>query len=269
MSYPVLLIAALLTAVSFATYLHLFRSVYTRRTGKVDTEPLTWVDVVFASVLILYIAFQTFAHLESTTLPNPSHFSGQQLIIATLTSWTLILGPIFISLRVRGIRISRLFGLNRLPILRVLAWGAGLLFAALPLIFGSSEVISEYLQNRADREPQEIIQIFREATHVDQRISIILLAVVIAPVAEELVFRGYLYTVLKRFFGGLPSLVFNGVLFGLVHVNVPALLPLFLLGCTFTIAYEMTGSLFVPMTMHALFNAINLVAVLFFPHEVS
>ena len=74
---------------------------------------------------------------------------------------------------------------------------------------------------------------------------------------------------MKRFFGSLPSLVFTGVLFGLVHVNAPALVPLFVLACTFTIAYEVTGSLFVPMAMHALFNAINLVAVLMFPHDLS
>jgi uncharacterized protein len=269
MNFAVVLVAVLLVGVSCAIYARLFRFVYATHGGKVGTEQLTWVDVVFATGLVLYVVIQTFAHLGTTSPPSPAQFSGEQLILATLVSWALILGPILISLRVRGVRVGHLFGFDRLPILRAVAWGVGLLFTALPLVFGSSEMVSQWLKSPTGDESQEIIQIFRDSTQTGQRVSIILLAVVIAPVAEELVFRGYLYTVLKRFFGALPSLVFSGVLFGLVHVNVPALVPLFLLACTFTIAYEVTGSLFVPMAMHAVFNAINLVAVLLFPHDVS
>jgi membrane protease YdiL (CAAX protease family) len=269
MNYPFALVAVLLVAVSLAAYLRLFRLVYTVGAGKVVTEQFTWIDVVFATALVFYIIFQSFAHLKTTGPPNPARFSGEQLILATLLSWALILGPILISFRARGIRVSHLFGFDRLPILRALAWGVGLLFTALPLVFGTSQLVSEWIRSRYGQDSQEIIQVFRDSTHPGQRVSIILLAVVIAPITEELVFRGYLYTVIKRFFGSLPSLVFTGVLFGLVHVNVPALVPLFVLACAFTIAYEVTGSLFVPMAMHALFNALNLVAVLLFPHDLS
>ncbi|MBV9492407.1 MAG: CPBP family intramembrane metalloprotease [Verrucomicrobia bacterium] len=269
MDYAAALVTALVVAACLAVYLRLFHFVYARGGGKAGSEQLTWVDMVFATGLVVYIVFQSFAHLSTSSPPRVAQFSGEQLILATLISWGLVLGPILISLRARGIHVGPLFGFDRLSIPRAVAWGIGLLFLALPLVFGSSALVTEWLKTRAGQGSQEIIQIFRDSTQASQRVSIILLAVVIAPVAEELVFRGYLYSVLKRFFGALPSLVFNGVLFGLVHVNVPALVPLFLLGCTFTIAYEVTGSLFVPMTMHALFNAINLVAVLLFPHDVG
>jgi uncharacterized protein len=62
-----------------------------------------------------------------------------------------------------------------------------------------------------------------------------------APVAEELVFRGYLYSAAKRFLGGIPSLVLTGSIFVAVHANIPSLLPLFLLACCLTLAYETTG----------------------------
>jgi membrane protease YdiL (CAAX protease family) len=94
-------------------------------------------------------------------------------------------------------------------------------------------------------------------------LPIILLAVAIAPIAEELAFRGYLYGVMRRYFGALPALVFTAVLFAIIHLNVPTLFPLFILSCVFTVSYEATGSLLVPMTMHALFNTINLVAIAF------
>jgi membrane protease YdiL (CAAX protease family) len=89
------------------------------------------------------------------------------------------------------------------------------------------------------------------------------LAIVIAPLAEEFFFRGFLYGVLKRYAGGLPALVFTAVAFALIHLHVPSLLPLFLLACVLTLAYELSGSLLVPMAMHSLFNAITLVGVFF------
>jgi membrane protease YdiL (CAAX protease family) len=59
--------------------------------------------------------------------------------------------------------------------------------------------------------------------------------------------------VAKRFVGGVPALVLTGITFAVVHANIPSLLPLL------TLAYETTGSLWVSMTMHAAFNAVNLV----------
>ena len=47
--------------------------------------------------------------------------------------------------------------------------------------------------------------------------------------------------------------------------NIPNLLPLFLLACCLTLAYETTGSLWVSVTMHSAFNALNLVLTLYQP----
>jgi uncharacterized protein len=74
-----------------------------------------------------------------------------------------------------------------------------------------------------------------------QRVPLFLAAMIAAPVAEELVFRGYLYSAAKRFLGGIPSLVLTGSIFVAVHANIPSLLPLFLLACCLTLAYETTG----------------------------
>jgi len=69
--------------------------------------------------------------------------------------------------------------------------------------------------------------------------------------------------VLKRFAGALPALVFSALLFSSIHMHIPSLLPLFLLGCVLTLAYELSGSLLVPMAMHAIFNTLTLVQVFF------
>jgi len=74
-----------------------------------------------------------------------------------------------------------------------------------------------------------------------------------------LVFRFFLYGVLKRYFGIIAGLLINALLFAAVHQHLPSFAPLFILGCCFTLAYEWSGSILVPMAMHALFNSANLV----------
>lgn len=86
-------------------------------------------------------------------------------------------------------------------------------------------------------------------------------AVFLAPLAEELLFRGILYTWIKQ--RGHPRLALWGtsVLFGLIHVNLMALPSLCFLGLVFALLYERTQNLLAPITAHILFNAVNFAAV--------
>ena len=57
--------------------------------------------------------------------------------------------------------------------------------------------------------------------------------------------------------GHFLAAIVTSMLFALVHGNVPGTLPLFALALMLTIAYELTGCLWVPIAIHALFNAIQ------------
>ncbi|HEX5791227.1 MAG TPA: CPBP family intramembrane glutamic endopeptidase [Luteolibacter sp.] len=89
-------------------------------------------------------------------------------------------------------------------------------------------------------------------------------AVIIAPTCEELVFRGYLYPILKKYAGFWPALIASSLLFGLAHGSLASLLPLCLLGGLLAALYERTGSIWVPVAIHFCFNgatvAIHLLA---------
>jgi len=86
--------------------------------------------------------------------------------------------------------------------------------------------------------------------------------IVLAPVAEELLFRGLLYPTIKQ--NGHPRLawVVTSVVFALTHFNLMALLPLTFLAIILTLLYEFTGNLLAPITTHSLFNAVNFYLVL-------
>ncbi|MEP4078220.1 CPBP family intramembrane glutamic endopeptidase [Haloferula sp.] len=101
---------------------------------------------------------------------------------------------------------------------------------------------------------QEVVKAFTENDDPVMLGAMVLLAVVVAPLTEEILFRGYIYPVAKRFAGRWAALIFSALVFAVVHQNAQILIPLFVLGVLLTLAYEFTGSIWAPMGMHALFN---------------
>jgi membrane protease YdiL (CAAX protease family) len=79
-------------------------------------------------------------------------------------------------------------------------------------------------------------------------------AVIVAPLCEEIVFRGYLYPAAKRFTGPATAMFCSALLFSLAHGSLAMLLPLFLLGFAFAWIYERTGSLWAPIFAHFCVN---------------
>jgi uncharacterized protein len=262
MQFIILLILSFLVGLSGATYFRIFKRVYVQEGGKVTAERFGRVDGYLALGCITIFAVQSLQNLHSGEA-IPRTIDTSLLVLVQLGFWLLVVGTILFSFLLRRMRPADLFGFERLSFMKVFLWGAGLLIVALPLIFASSAIVSSLLHLNSESDSQPIVQLFEGISDPTKKIPIIVLAVVIAPLAEEFVFRGFLYGVTKRFAGSLPALAFTGLAFALVHVHLPSLLPLFLLACVLTFAYELTGSLLVPMAMHSLFNAITLVGVFF------
>jgi membrane protease YdiL (CAAX protease family) len=263
MDFLIVLLLALLVGVSGAVYFRIFRLIYVQNGGKVIASEFTRTDGYLALGCLALFALQCVQSLQGKGRALPATIDTGLLVVVQLGFWLFVIGTILVSLLLRRMRPAELFGFDRLGFTKVFLWGAGLLLSALPLIFASSAVVSSLMHVNSQKDSQPIMQLFERAGEPAKRIPIIILAIVIAPLAEEFFFRGFLYGVLKRYAGALPALVFTGVAFALIHLHVPSLLPLFLLACVLTLAYELSGSLLVPMAMHALFNAITLVGVFF------
>ncbi len=88
--------------------------------------------------------------------------------------------------------------------------------------------------------------------------TVILLAfVVVAPVAEELFFRGVVYNAWLRERGPQVAIVGSAALFAAIHASLYSLVPIFVLGLALALLYRSTRSLPASMAMHAGFNAIS------------
>jgi membrane protease YdiL (CAAX protease family) len=161
----------------------------------------------------------------------------------------------------RGRNLNSLASFSRLGFGRTVTTGVVLILAAYPLIFVADLLTQRFFGGSSST--QAIVELFNNSQTLRQRALIIILAVAIAPMVEEFVFRFFLYGVIKRYLGRSVGLATNSLLFAAVHAHLPSAAPLFILGVCFTIAYEWSGSILVSMTMHALFNSFTLTALAF------
>ena len=152
------------------------------------------------------------------------------------------------------------FTMKKLVVAPVLA--VGTLIIVLPMAwalqFGSAWVM-EKLHWKLQTE--EAVNLLANATSLPERIYLGFFAVVLAPVAEEFIFRGVLFTFLKQH--GFKKTAWIGVslFFALIHADVGIFIPLFLLALVLTWLYELTDSLLASFFTHALFNAVNLIVL--------
>lgn len=110
-----------------------------------------------------------------------------------------------------------------------------------------------------EQPPQEVFLLLTDdSVPCGMRLSLIAAAVFIAPVVEELIFRGILFQALLRHRRFAYAALLSGAYFALVHLHAPSFLPLLALSVAFSAGYAATGSILTPIVMHTLFNGVSL-----------
>lgn len=237
-----------LVMMSLCAFVYLFQKALAD--GKVRVADFGIPDLMVGAVL-----FTWFATVSARSFAAPDRTVTKSGLLAGGLLYLLIILGICGFLKLRKLSLRELFGLTRVSWWKIPLFAFGLLFAALPLMALAGAVAQKYLGPEA--QPQEIVKFFQQAVQQrDSRAMLITIIVggVLAPMAEELMFRGYFYGLLKRYAGVIVGVIVNSLLFGVMHSNLAALPALSILAVAFTLAYELTGCLLVPITMHALFN---------------
>jgi hypothetical protein len=110
-------------------------------------------------------------------------------------------------------------------------------------------------------EPQPIAEIIMSARSFREMLLPLFVAAVMAPISEELYFRGFLYPALKNWLGRIPALLIASSFFGLVHFDLIRFIPITLGGIWLTLLYEQTGSLYTSITAHAVWNTLMVLLI--------
>ena len=162
------------------------------------------------------------------------------------------------------IQLADTFGFNRRNtgrcMLLGLGTGLGLVLIAMALALLTSRLL-QALGNQA--EPQKLVSLIaEEAAKPDQTgllIFFVVMAVAVAPVAEEILFRGILYPAIKQIGHPRAAAIGTALLLALFHVNLLTFASLTAVALVLIALYEFTDNLLAPITAHAVFNASNLI----------
>lgn len=136
-----------------------------------------------------------------------------------------------------------------------IAGGAGLfLLTVLVVAPAVYSIVSLFTGNQVDVPRQEVLPASPSQAQI---VIAAFVVVVLAPLGEELFFRGLLFGALRRRFRFWAAATISGASFALFHV-IPLLMPLmFFVGLGLAYLYERRGSLLAPIAAHAAFNLIG------------
>ena len=214
-------------------------------------------DVIFASILALWFILNVVGSGSREIV-----VTVQVLILNAIFSFLLIT-CLFSFLILRSLNPLTLFGLNAAGWRRSLPAFLPALLIALPAIFFIHALSFRLLGGEAS--PQPLLQFMSDSPELSNRLLLAFTALIVAPVAEEVIFRGYIYGTARKYAGRWWALALSAVIFAVIHAHLPSLGGLLVLAVALTLVYEFTASLWAPILMHALFNSLTIVATLLWP----
>jgi hypothetical protein len=134
---------------------------------------------------------------------------------------------------------------------RALGLGCGLMILSYFFNLIYSVILSQFgLQMQADLTPM--------LAELDSPWLLLFGAVVVAPIVEEIFFRGFLFAGLRGRYGWQKAALLSAAFFAVVHLQPTAIVPIFLLGLIFAYLYERSGSIWPAVLMHVSSNALAL-----------
>jgi membrane protease YdiL (CAAX protease family) len=147
--------------------------------------------------------------------------------------------------------------------------GAGTFLVSLPLVFAVGCLWQLLLARFGfEARPQDTVDLFQNLPTPALKALFVLIAIVAAPVSEELIFRAGIFRFLR---GRIPrgwAVAISALLFGGMHLlespadGLGSLAQLVVLGAVFALAYERTGRIGTSIVAHGIFNLNTLVALL-------
>ena len=146
--------------------------------------------------------------------------------------------------------------------LKMIFWAPVFYLAAIPFILLLSKSYHLILEMifLSEVELQEVAQIVsRQRTWLEW--CYIGTAIILAPIYEEIIFRGVLFPFVVKRTGLILGTLMVSALFALIHFHLPSVIALSLLSALLCLAYWKTGSLWTSIGIHMIFNAVTILAL--------
>jgi membrane protease YdiL (CAAX protease family) len=242
-------------------------------------KPIRWTEQVArlkarpwsaeqGALLLLVLMALYFVSTAMQPLINKWYGVGEgeqataRIVIQSISFHMIGLGVVVLFLLRRRVTWRDAFGVEPREILRNIGTGATFYLAVLPFLVFYTFLYQAILRGMGHEVVmQEVALVVAGEQSFWMRMYLAGLAVVLAPLFEEILFRGIGLPLIARRWGVAPAVVIVSLLFAAIHFHLPSMMPLFVIAVAFSLAYIHTGSIVVPIVMHGLFNGVN-VAVL-------
>ena len=262
MNSPGLIAALVVESLLVAGGLFVLIRVARSRGASVESAPTIWTApptdfLVFALSVIGGLFFGSFVGGASCRV-FALHGAAVAAVGGALTQGGMLVGALGYFFFVPHERFPR-------PILVRGMWRSGFatFLAALPLLALTSVVWRALLQMLGlPAERQALVDLFQQVESGPLLALLIAIAVGLAPITEEIIFRAGLFRYARTRLPRFLALLAPAVLFAALHANASSFAPLVVLAVAFSLAYERTGSIAVPIIAHGLFNLNTVLLIL-------
>lgn len=219
------------------------------------TKLISLLSCIYAGFMLNWLAQRQFE--SKSDLQNPV----VTMLIAVVCFQGIAVVLTYFFLREHRMNWSEGFGLRDHPG-KCIALGIFVgLFALVPT-WGLQALSSKLLETLTlHPQQQEAVTILSRVDSYPERFVLGIATIFIAPIGEEIIFRGILYPTIKRFGHPQLALWITSILFGAIHANLATLIPLTGLAVLLVYLYEYTGNLLTCIAVHCVFNAANFVAL--------
>ncbi len=215
------------------------------------------IGLVLVALTLTLLAGAIVSQMGTTTWGAAQHTIAAGCVLLGL--YAALVGIVWGMSTTSGLRLSEAVGLSRTASSRWYAAAVG--SAVVGWVFSAGYVM--VLTALGVRMPAENVAVYTLLARGPVGVAVtVVLLVVAAPVAEEIVYRGVLLPSLGERWGITVGLVASAAIFSAVHLSVVGLVPLMVVGLLFGWLFMKSRSLRVAMVAHAAFNAIGLVAIL-------
>ena len=147
------------------------------------------------------------------------------------------------------------FQFNFLPIKDSIIQGLKGFLMIIPFVLLVSLIMNLLIENQNGSNP--LLEIVLNNNNYFSFILLFLTTTVLAPLFEEVVFRGVLLPILSREFGIILGITISAFIFALAHLSISELIPLFTLGIGLGITRSISGRLSSSVIMHSLWNGMT------------
>ena len=139
--------------------------------------------------------------------------------------------------------------------MNVVGVGCGLLIGGYAIILLHNTLLTVL---GVDTQGEQIFEMFNQ---LESPVWLFLVGAVIAPIVEEIFFRGFLFQGFRQKYGWMPAVFISSAIFGAAHLDPVALIPTFVLGCVLAYMYHRSNSVWPGIIFHAAINSTSLCAV--------